>query len=321
MPSLGIARTAWLFGSPGRDFPSRILDAAERARAAGEPLRAVSDEWGTPTYTADVADAVVELLADDAVAGIHHLVNGLFATRADWASYVVGSGRDRRRGRAGARGRPGSARRTRRAGACSNRRRCRPASRCGSGRMRWPTTPHACFDRRGRAHEPASIRRPSLPGVRYGVDRPPRGRARLVPRAVARGRLPGRAVRAGEPVRIRRLASCAASTSTVARTTSGSWPTGRAFVALVDVRPLLDGSGSGADSSRPASSGRTIGSSSRRGVAHGFLALDALKLIYLVTNEYDGSDELGLRLGRPERADRLARPRRDPRRTPGAVRS
>ena len=88
--AFGIARTAWLFGSPGRDFPSRILEAAERARAAGEPLRAVGDEWGTPTYTADVADAIVELLADDAVAGIHHLVNGLFATRADWARYVVG---------------------------------------------------------------------------------------------------------------------------------------------------------------------------------------------------------------------------------------
>ncbi len=50
----------------------------------------VSDEWGTPTYTADVAEAVVELLADDATAGIHHLVNGLFATRSQWARYVVG---------------------------------------------------------------------------------------------------------------------------------------------------------------------------------------------------------------------------------------
>jgi dTDP-4-dehydrorhamnose reductase len=87
---LGIARTAWLFGAAGRDYPSRILDAIERARAAGEPLRVVGDEWGTPTYTADVADAIVELLADDAIAGIHHLVNGLFATRADWARYIVG---------------------------------------------------------------------------------------------------------------------------------------------------------------------------------------------------------------------------------------
>ena len=28
-------------------------------------------------------------------------------------------------------------------------------------------------------------------------------------------------------------------------------------------------------------------------MAHGFLALEALQLLYLVTNEYDGSDELG----------------------------
>jgi dTDP-4-dehydrorhamnose reductase len=87
--ALGIARTAWLFGAPGRDYPSRILDAAERARATGEPLKLVDDEWGTPSYAADVADAIVELVADDAVAGIHHLVNGLFATRGDWARDVL----------------------------------------------------------------------------------------------------------------------------------------------------------------------------------------------------------------------------------------
>jgi dTDP-4-dehydrorhamnose reductase len=87
--ALGIARTAWLFGAPGQDFPSRILDVAERARDTGDPLKVVSDEWGTPTYTADVADAIVELLGADSVAGIHHLVNGLTATRADWARYVV----------------------------------------------------------------------------------------------------------------------------------------------------------------------------------------------------------------------------------------
>jgi dTDP-4-dehydrorhamnose reductase len=87
--TLGIARTAWLYGPPGPDFPRKIAAAAIRARDAGEPLRAVADEWGTPTYAADVADAIVELLADDAIAGIHHLVNGGVATRADWARDVV----------------------------------------------------------------------------------------------------------------------------------------------------------------------------------------------------------------------------------------
>jgi dTDP-4-dehydrorhamnose reductase len=87
--SLGIVRTAWLFGTPGRDFPSRILDAAERAAASRAPLRVVGDEWGTPTYTLDCAEAIGDLLAADAIAGTHHVVNGHFATRADWARYVV----------------------------------------------------------------------------------------------------------------------------------------------------------------------------------------------------------------------------------------
>jgi len=87
---LGIVRTAWLFGVPGNDFPSRILAAAERAAGAGEPLRVVGEEWGTPSYTLDVAEAIVELLGANAIAGIHHVVNGHFATRADWARYIVG---------------------------------------------------------------------------------------------------------------------------------------------------------------------------------------------------------------------------------------
>jgi dTDP-4-dehydrorhamnose reductase len=56
---------------------------------SGEPLRVVIDERGTPTYVVDCAEAIVELLAADATAGIHHVVNGQFAARADWARYVV----------------------------------------------------------------------------------------------------------------------------------------------------------------------------------------------------------------------------------------
>ncbi len=90
---LGIIRTAWLFGAPGGDFPSRLLAAAERAIAEHEPLRAVADEWGSPTYLVDLAEAIVEILAADAIDGIHHVVNGGIASRADWARDVVARAR------------------------------------------------------------------------------------------------------------------------------------------------------------------------------------------------------------------------------------
>jgi dTDP-4-dehydrorhamnose reductase len=86
---IGIVRTAWLFGPPGPDFPRRILEAADRAAAAGGPLRVVDDEWGTPTYAQDVAEAICELLADDAHGGTHHLIDGGVATRAEWAADVL----------------------------------------------------------------------------------------------------------------------------------------------------------------------------------------------------------------------------------------
>jgi dTDP-4-dehydrorhamnose reductase len=84
-PALGIVRTAWLFGPPGNDFPAKIVAAADRARAAGEPLRLVADEFGSPTATHDLAEGIAELIGGAAIAGTHHLVNGGVASRADWA--------------------------------------------------------------------------------------------------------------------------------------------------------------------------------------------------------------------------------------------
>jgi len=92
-PQLAIVRTAWLFGPPGNDFPARILAAAERARAAAEPLRVVGDEVGSPTYAPDLAEAIVELLAAGACAGIHHIVNGGAVSRAGWARAVLEAAR------------------------------------------------------------------------------------------------------------------------------------------------------------------------------------------------------------------------------------
>lgn len=66
---------------------------------------------------------------------------------------------------------------------------------------------------------------------------------------------------------------------------------GRAFIALVDTRPMLGGGAA------PGVETRVLGPDDwvqiPAGVAHGFMALDAVELVYLVTTEYDGSDEHG----------------------------
>jgi dTDP-4-dehydrorhamnose 3,5-epimerase len=66
---------------------------------------------------------------------------------------------------------------------------------------------------------------------------------------------------------------------------------GRGFVALVDVRPMLAGAAAPTVETRELPAGDWVVIPT--GVAHGFLALEALELLYLVTNPYDGSDEFG----------------------------
>ncbi len=83
--SYAIIRTAWLYGPPGNDFPTKILAAAERARDAGDPLKVVGDEFGSPTFTHDVAEAIVDVLGSHEWRGVYHVVNAGVASRADWA--------------------------------------------------------------------------------------------------------------------------------------------------------------------------------------------------------------------------------------------
>ena len=88
-PVLGIVRTAWLYGPPGNDFPAKILAAAERARANGEPLRLVADETGSPTFSNDLAEGIVELIGAAAIEGTQHIVNFGRASRAEWARELL----------------------------------------------------------------------------------------------------------------------------------------------------------------------------------------------------------------------------------------
>lgn len=86
--ALLIVRTAWLYGPPGNDFPTKIVAAAVRARESGEPLRLVRDEVGSPSLTTDVARGIRELVLAGA-SGVRHVVNAGQASRADWAHLIL----------------------------------------------------------------------------------------------------------------------------------------------------------------------------------------------------------------------------------------
>ncbi len=86
-----IMRVAWLFGPGGNHFPIKIAAAADTHDA----LRVVADEFGNPTYTVDVAAALIELVASERF-GTYHLVNEGHASRFELAQEVMSlTGRDR----------------------------------------------------------------------------------------------------------------------------------------------------------------------------------------------------------------------------------
>lgn len=84
-----IARIAWLFGPGGVNFPTKIVEAADKLGA----LRVIHDEYGNPTYAPDAAAAMVRLI-EMGRAGIFHPVNAGVASRMELAQAVLeGSGR------------------------------------------------------------------------------------------------------------------------------------------------------------------------------------------------------------------------------------
>lgn len=83
-PRFMIARTSWLFAHGGKNFIQTILNAA----AAKKPLRVVTDEIANPTYTDDLADALMQLTEAQA-SGIYHLINEGYCSRWEFARYIL----------------------------------------------------------------------------------------------------------------------------------------------------------------------------------------------------------------------------------------
>jgi dTDP-4-dehydrorhamnose reductase len=80
-PAPHIVRTAWLYGEHGSSFPRTML------RFAGErdTIDVVADQVGQPTWTVDLADAIVRLLDAGAPASTYHGTN---SGRASWFEFA-----------------------------------------------------------------------------------------------------------------------------------------------------------------------------------------------------------------------------------------
>ena len=77
LPECCIVRTSWLFGTDGKCFPDTILKLA----ASRPKLEVVGDQRGCPTYSVDLARALIQLCRQEA-SGLVHVTN-----RGEWSWY------------------------------------------------------------------------------------------------------------------------------------------------------------------------------------------------------------------------------------------
>jgi dTDP-4-dehydrorhamnose reductase len=84
LPDVCIARTSWLFGHGGKCFPATILKLA----ATRPEISVVNDQRGSPTFTRDLAAALVRLCRASA-RGILHVTNSGNCTWFEFATEIV----------------------------------------------------------------------------------------------------------------------------------------------------------------------------------------------------------------------------------------
>jgi dTDP-4-dehydrorhamnose reductase len=79
-----VVRSSWLFGAGGANFVDILLRKAE----AGETLRVVDDQRGSPTYTEDLAPALIRI-ARSGLYGTYHVTNRGECTWYDFAAVIL----------------------------------------------------------------------------------------------------------------------------------------------------------------------------------------------------------------------------------------
>lgn len=78
-----IVRISWVFGSNGKNFVKTMLNFDKRRKK----ISVVDDQVGSPTYTADVAPLLVDMIQSDKY-GIYHATNEGFCSWAEFAEEI-----------------------------------------------------------------------------------------------------------------------------------------------------------------------------------------------------------------------------------------
>jgi dTDP-4-dehydrorhamnose reductase len=79
-----VLRTAWVYGNSGNNFVKTMLKLASER----DELRVVDDQIGTPSWTLDIARAVLALIGAE-VSGIYHFTNEGVASWYDFADQTI----------------------------------------------------------------------------------------------------------------------------------------------------------------------------------------------------------------------------------------
>ncbi len=85
-----IFRIAWLYGTRGANFLKTIRDKAQKLAVTGEPLKVVSDQRGTPTYTMHVCRQVLSIIRSGSF-GLYHCTNEGACSWFDFAKAIIGA--------------------------------------------------------------------------------------------------------------------------------------------------------------------------------------------------------------------------------------
>ncbi|MBY8911803.1 dTDP-4-dehydrorhamnose reductase [Bacillus sp. YC2] len=78
-----IVRTSWVYGSGGHNFVNTMLKLAD----THDQIRVVSDQFGSPTYTKDLAETVIQLF--DSPPGTYHAANAGVCSWYEFAKAIM----------------------------------------------------------------------------------------------------------------------------------------------------------------------------------------------------------------------------------------